>query len=533
MTGDDPEMSNPSTTDSSATTTIGTLGDSFSPGGETHDHHFATDHLLPDLRGRTVSGGFVAGVAQMVQFGLNLTSTIVLARLLVPQDFGLVAMVMTVTGFLRMFHDAGLATATVQREGITHTQVSNLFWANVMLGGLASLLLAAFAPAIAWFYREPRLVGITLVICLTFVLTSPAAQHWAILKRQMRFKMIAAIQVAAIAVGVFVGIGMAWLHWGYWSLVGLQLSSALTALLLTWTASHWRPQLPKRSSGTLSLLSFGANLSVSNFIWSLARGCDGLLIGRFYGSASLGFYSRGGALLARPIDQFMAPLEAVFVPTLSRLQVQPERYRRIVLQVYETIALVTFLCTGLLLPLAHPLICTLLGPKWDNAAPIFAGFTLVALYIPVGSVVGWLLTSQGRGRDFLTQSSISSFLAVVSFLIGLPFGPVGVAVSYSAYCLLIALPIGYYIAGRRGPVTTRDLWSRFFTYLPLWGVVCGATFLVYRLVPTLRPWAEVMVCGSAGFLVGAVFIFVYPPTRRTALELFALVKNWRAIGSNA
>ncbi len=528
MTPNDYGADKPPTADSTSVATINGLSDNLSPGTDIVDRHFATDHLLLNLKGRTVSGGFVSGAAQVVQFGLNLTSTIVLAHLLLPEDFGLVAMVLTVTGFLRIFHDAGLGTATVQREGITHTQVSNLFWTNVMFGGLATLLLAVCAPAIAWFYREPRVVGITLVVCFTFLLTSPAAQHWAILKRQMRFKMIAVIQITAVAVGVIVGIGMAWLHLGYWSLVGLQLSSALTALVLTWTASHWRPQLPKRRSGTLSLLGFGANLSVSNFIWSFARGCDGLLIGKFYGSGSLGFYSRGGALLSRPVDQFMTPLEGVFVPTLSRLQGQPERYRRIALQAYEAIAMMSFLCTGLLLPLAHPLIRLLLGPKWDSAAPIFAGFTLVALYTPVASVAGWLLMSQGRGKDFLVQSSIGSFLAVVSFLVGLPFGPVGVAVSYSAFCLLIALPLAYYIAGRRGPVTTGDLWSRFFTYLPVWGVVCGTTFLVHRLVPRLHPALELLICGSAGFLIGAGFMCVYPPARRTALGLFDILKDWRA-----
>src|SRR6266851_9920456 len=126
MTGNDRETSKRSAVDLSSTATVSALNESFSPGSEITDRHFATDHLLPNLKGRTISGGFVSGVAQVVQFGLNLTSTIVLARLLVPQDFGLVAMVMTVTGFFRIFHDAGLGTATVQREGITHTQVSNL-----------------------------------------------------------------------------------------------------------------------------------------------------------------------------------------------------------------------------------------------------------------------------------------------------------------------------------------------------------------------------------------------------------------------
>jgi PST family polysaccharide transporter len=466
-------------------------------------------------------------VAQGTQFVLNLASTMVLARLLTPQDFGLVAMVATIMGFLRIFNDAGLSTATVQREGITHAQVSNLFWTNVALGGFVSVVLAVSAPAVAWFYREPRLVGVTLALCITFLLTASTVQHLALLTRQMRFKMIAVIQVGSVAASVLVGISMAWLKCGYWSLVGMQLSVAILGFVLTWSASRWRPQLPTRRSETRSLLSFGANLTASSFLWSLGRGSDGLLIGRVYGPASLGLYSRAGALLSRPVDQFMAPLEAVFVPTLSRLQAQPERYRRIVLQVYEAVTVTSFLVTGLLLALAHPLTLVVLGPKWEKAAAIFAGFTLAALYTPIGSVATWLLTSQGRGRDFLVLSSICSSVTVVAFIAGLPFGPVGVAVSYSAFCLLIALPVVYHIAGRRGPVTTRDLWFRFFTHLPLWVVVFGATCLTRTLVANFAPLTQLVICAPIGLMVGTAFICVYTPARGTALNIFDTLREWK------
>src|SRR5260221_3028462 len=163
------------------------------------DRHFATGHLLGNLKGRTISSGFVTVLAQGVQFVLNLVSIMVLARLLTPQDFGLIAMVTAITGFLRIFNDAGLSTATVQREGINHAQVSNLFWTNVALGGTITLLLAVLSPAIAWFYRDPRLFGVTPALCITFLLTSSAVQHLALLKRQMRFKMVAAIQLSSAA----------------------------------------------------------------------------------------------------------------------------------------------------------------------------------------------------------------------------------------------------------------------------------------------------------------------------------------------
>ncbi len=490
-----------------------------------NERHFVTAHLLANLKTRTISSGFVTIAAQGTQFFLNLGSIMILARLLTPQDFGLVAMVATVMGFLRVFGDAGLSTATVQREGITHAQVSNLFWMNVAVGGLMSLIVAASAPVIAWFYREPRLVGITLALSITFLLSGSAVQHWALLTRQMRFKVMAAIHLSSILAGALVGVGMAWLKCGHWSLVGSNVSMGVVSLTLVWSASGWRPQIFTRRSGMQPLLSFGADLTVGTFICSLARGSDGLLIGRFYGPDSIGLYSRANALLSRPLEQFMSPIQAVFLPALSRLQTQPERYRVAFLRVYEAIALMGFLFTGLLLALAHPLTLVVLGHKWEKAAIIFAGFTFAALHYPFSGASTWLFYSQGRGRDWLLASVIISFITVASFIGGLPLGPAGVAIVYSACCLLIHLPILYSIAGRRGPVTRKDLWMGFFRHLPVWGVIFGATYLMRNLVRNFGPLTQLLICVPIGLLAGAAFICAYAPSRRTALSLLGAIQE--------
>jgi len=145
---------------------------------------------------------------------------VILARLLTPHDFGLVAMVTTVTSFLRVFKDAGLSIATVQRERITHAQVSNLFWINIAVSILGTLILAASAPVIARFYHNPRLITITLLLSTTFLISGSTIQHQALLKRQMRFKALALIEVGSMAVGVLIGILMALRGYRYWSLVG-------------------------------------------------------------------------------------------------------------------------------------------------------------------------------------------------------------------------------------------------------------------------------------------------------------------------
>jgi O-antigen/teichoic acid export membrane protein len=489
--------------------------------------HLQTDHLLANLKNRAISSGFITGASQAIQFALTLGSTMVLARLLTPHDFGLLAMVWTVMSFLRVFKDAGLSTATVQREGITHTQVSNLFWVNVVVSGFISVLVAALAPLIAWFYREPLLVGITLCLSSTFLLAGLAAQHMALLNRQMRFKIIAFIQVGSVLAGVLAGVGMAWLNYGYWSLVWMNLTTSIVALFLTWAASSWRPQFFKRHSGTRSLLHFGANLTAGTFVYSLARGLDGILIGRFCGAVPLGLYSRASAILSRPLEQFMWPISMVFIPAFSRLQNRPERFRQSYLESYEAIALFSFLFTGMCFALADPLTLALLGPSWEKAAVIFAGFTFAALAFPLCTCVTWLFTCQGRGKDSFHANLVISAVIAGSFLAGLPFGPVGVAFAYSASCLLIHLPVYYWLAGRSGPVSTGDLWAGFLKHLPVWGVVAIVAWFVRAQVQNFSPLVQLTICVPVSLLAGMAFIFVYSPSRRTAGQMFFLLRELR------
>ena len=488
---------------------------------------FATNHLLSGIKGRTISSSMVTFAAQGAQAVLQVGSIVVLARLLTPVDFGLLGMVLYITGFLRVFNDAGLSTATVQREGITEAQVSNLFWTNVALGGLATGLLAAAAPLVAWFYKEPRLVAVTLAVSITFLLTGATVQHLALLKRQMRFGAIAVIQTIAMAMGVVVATLMAWLGCGYWSLVGMQVAPPLLTFVLTWTTSRWRPHLPQRGHGMGELLGFGANLTASSFLWSLAKGSDAMLIGKVYGAASLGLYTRAASLFQRPVELFIDPLNYVIVPTLSRLQSHPERYHRTYMRVFELVAVVSFLLSGLLLALAKPMTLVLLGAKWGEAASISASLTLVAMYHPIACANGWLLTSQCRGREALILSIISSVAAVISFLIGLRFGPVGVALCYSISCLLVRLPVAFYITGRQGPVGTQEQWSRFLTHLPVWVIVCGSTVVIQKLVAEMKPMTQLLICVPAGLTVGAAFIFAYPPARRSILGLVEALREFK------
>lgn len=465
-------------------------------------------------------------LAQAIVFALTMGSTMVLARLLAPADFGLVAMVMTIGAFLRTFKAAGLSSATIQRDRITHAQVSNLFWLNLALGLAAAICLAATAPAIAWFFREPRLAEITLALAATFPLEAAATQHAALLNRQMRFTALAGIQIASTTAGLTVGVGLAWWDHGYWALVWLQLATAASALALTWLVSGWRPQLPVRASGTRPLVAFGASLTASSLVYSLAAAADSLLLGRFHGAGPVGLYTRAAALLRRPVDQLLAPVNAVFIPVLSRLQSEPLRYRRTFLHVHDSVVLLSLSGSALCFALARPFTLVVLGPAWSEAAPIVAAFSVAIVVTPLASTCSWLLETQGRGGDALRTSLWSSLLAIGSFAAGLPWGATGVAAAYALSALLLQLPLFYCTAGRTGPVTAADLRAGFLRHAALWPMVAVPAFLTRTAFGSASPLLQLTMGAAAGAAAGAAFVAVHPASRQRWNLLRTTLADW-------
>jgi len=456
--------------------------------------HLRTDHLVQNLGERALLGGVVTFTAQGIKFVLNLTSAAVLGRLLNPNDFGVVGMVLAITGLLALFKDAGLSTATIQREQVTQNQVSNLFWLNILFGAVICLLSFAVAPLVAWFYHDPRLTRIMWLLSLTFLITATTVQHQALLTRQMRFTALAVIDVASMLAGVILGASLALLGFQYWALVGMQLSVAVVTLILTWMASGWSPTAPKRNSDVRSLVNFGLHLTVADLVGCMTANTDSMMIGRSFGASALGLYSRASVLLSRPISQVITPIAAVLVPVLSRLQSDPVRYRRTFLKVYDALVFVTFPCAAVGLVVAEPVVLLVLGPKWKDAVPLFAGFALVAITAPLTYVPSWLFMSQGRGRDQLYSYLIAGPVTVLAYLFGLHWGPLGVVIALAIANPAVLLPVVYYVAGRSGPVRAADMWSGFFAFLPCWGAAYAASSLVHRYIVHTPAIVQLAVC---------------------------------------
>lgn len=407
-------------------------------------NHFDTSHLHADLKRHTVRSGIFTLSAQGCSFFLNLISTAILARLLTPSDFGLVAMVTALTGLLAMFKDAGLSMATVQKDTVTHEQVSTLFWINVALSLLFMLIILALSPFVAGFYHEPKLQPITLAIAGMFVFDGLAVQHQALLYRQMRFGVLAKIQIMSMILALAAAIAAAVIGMGYWALI-LQLAvNQLVSAVLTWLYCRWIPSLPRRGTGTRSMLKFGGYLTGFNFVNYFARNADNMLIGYAWGSNALGLYAKAYSLLLMPLSQINGPITATATPALSRLQDDPEQFRLFFVKTLRTITFVTFPLIAWMIVCRREIVLLFLGPQWEGAVPIFSVLAISAFFQPIGNITGVLYTSLGRTKRMFKWGLMGCSWLLLSFLVGLPFGAIGVAWAYSIAMILMMYPLMRY-----------------------------------------------------------------------------------------
>ena len=275
--------------------------------------------LKGDLVQRSVRGGLSAFAGQGIKFIVNLGVTIILARLLMPGDFGLISMVAPIVGFVSLFKDLGLSQATIQQRSITTAQISTLFWINVALSVFLAATTIALAPLIGWFYGEPRLVWVTVVLGAITVCGGLTAQHLALIQRQMHFGRLIVVDVVSLLTGSVIGITAALCGLGYWALVLMTAANSCTNLALVWLASGWRPGLPLYDAGVKPMLAFGGNLTISGMCQYLNQNLDNVLIGKTWGDVALGLYGRAYSLLLLPLTQFAGPFSAIAIPVLSRI----------------------------------------------------------------------------------------------------------------------------------------------------------------------------------------------------------------------
>ena len=396
------------------------------------------------LRRQAVRGAGITVFSQGVVFVVQLIATVVLARLLAPSDFGVVTMVTTFSLLLMSFGQNGYSEAVIQREEIDHFLASNLFWINLGMGLLLAVGFAAAGSVLARFYGDPRVAKVAVCISLTIFISSTSVLHLALLKRALRFSVTSANDVLSTAVSVVVSILFASAGWGYWALVVGVIARPLVQSVGAWRLCRWIPSLPRRVAGTASVVRFASNVYGRFSFNYFTRNTDNLLVGWRFGSASLGFYKKAYDLFLLPANQLLAPVSDVVLSTLSRLERGSVEYRRYFLNGLSILAFVGMGAGAVLTLVGKDMIRLLLGVKWEPAGQIFTFFGPGIGIMLIYNTSGLIHLSIGRPDRWFRWVVVEFGVTVLLFILGLPWGPVGIASAWTASFWILIIPAFWY-----------------------------------------------------------------------------------------
>lgn len=470
--------------------------------------------------GRAAAGGAAyVGTAQAVSVLVSLLSTIIVARLLTPDDYGVMAMVAPVTAFLIMFRHLGLNHAAVQARSITDRQVNSLFWINMTASAAIGLVLLALAPVVTWFYEDVRAGYVTAASAVNIIVAGSATQHMAMMNREMRFGRISAIDIGSSFVTLAATVALAWALRTYWALWLGGLAATLFSSVLTWRSSRWRPSRPA-FRGVGDMVRFGGAVTGFNLLNFLHRNLDNVLIGKMWGPVALGLYDRSYRLMMFPLQNINGPLGRVMLPVLSRLQDQPARYRRSYLLAARAIMLMSLPAIAVAAATSDRLVPFLLGDRWSGASPIFFWLSLAALLQPIGNSTGWLFISSGRPGALLRWATFHMSIMVPALAVAVQWGPAAVAAAYFLTGALVT-PFLFAYCVRGTSVSTWDMYA-----------ICAPPFLAAALTWAgihflLADWPIVPLLAVAlptAYAVSLGILWVAPEGRdhlRTLLSLAA------------
>lgn len=485
------------------------------------------DRASGDLAARTLRGSAIAVSAQGAKLLLQFIATAAMARLLTPSDYGVAALATSISAALGIFSDLGLTAATVQARNLDQRQLSTLFWLNAASGLALTILLSALAYPAAAAFREPGVSGVMFALSPVFLIGGLRAQHAALLARRMAFGRIAVAELIAAVSGAATGILAAWHGWGVYSLVMQSLASILVELGALWLLCAWTPGAHAGLAGVREMLAFGGHLTAFNMVNYAARNVDNLLVGRVWGAETLGLYSRAYSLMMLPNLVFTTPLQRVMVPSLAKLQHDHERFAHAYVRAARMLAAITFpLGIGMAI-LSEEAIALYLGPSWSSAVPMLRVLAINASLQPLLSSTGWAYLALGRADRLMRWSLLSLPIVLASFAIGLPWGALGLAWSYTLATCLLILPLGLWYAFRvlqlRLKVFVLPLLGPFISAL----IMGSAVFYLRQMLHvSLGIWPRAGLLVATGAVVYVVALGILSPS--LIREAISFVRSLRA-----
>lgn len=400
-----------------------------------------------EIKQRVINGSIWTIFSNISTNSVSFAVTVVLARLLTPEDFGIVAISAVFVGIVTLFQDLGMGSAIIQRQNIDDDYLSTSFSVSLLSGVAIAIVLAAVSPLVAYFYGKEVLKYILLFSTIGFILSPFTSIHTTLLTKGMEFRKLALVNILSQILSGIISVMLALLGYGVWSLVAGKIVSQPLLIPLIWRLVRWRPRLKIVKKCFNDLFGFGSNLLGFNIIHYISSNSDNLIIGKYLGPQALGYYSVAFNLMLKPLPLISWSIGKVLFPIFSTMQDDNERTRVLYLKVMRTISLITFpMMTGLIM-VADEFILTAYGAQWGPAALPLKLLCVVGILQSVSTTGGVIYISHGRPDLNFKVGAFSSALAVLSFIIGIRWGLIGLITGY----IIVSVPIffiGQHFANR-------------------------------------------------------------------------------------
>lgn len=477
--------------------------------------YFQENAPVPGLGRASVHSGVMMMAAKLIGVVYQLTSIIVLGRLLSPHDFGITATIFALIAFGPMLVDFGTSESTSQKAHITEVEVSSLFWFNTAIGLALTIIFAACGGLIAKIYNEPALREISVVSSLTFIASALPIQHTALLRRAMQFRRLALIDIVSNAVSATVGITMAYYGWGYWSLVIKLVLQYFLVVIGAWISCPWVPGRPQLTPETKSSVRFGFGVTGFTMTDWLAQSFDRIALGYFFGFGALGYYQNAFNFYSNLMNLVAGSLHNIAVSSLSKLRSNLNDFRTSWARALSTVSFFSSLAFALVAVSGQDLIVILLGQKWAESGLLLSIFAVRGIAQISERTIGWLHVPLGRSDRWMRWGFVSAICQILAVSAGLPWGPIGVAVACAITMYLLFVPALTY-AGQPALIGARDVLAAAGppTAAGLVAVAIGILARNYLLadVPALvRLFASSLICLSVYITLTVVIFKIIQP----------------------
>lgn len=489
---------------------------------------------------KVFSGVRWTGFGQVATETTRLIISVVLARLLAPQDFGLLSMASVVTGFVMIFQYMGSSAIVIQRKDLTVSLTNSLFVLNVIASLILSLALIGAAPWLAGLYHEPQLVPIIQILGISFVVTAVGTVPGSLLNRNMQFDKLARAALYSTVLQGVVAVFMALMGFGVWALVISSVLSSILSTVYLWTAAKWKPTLVFDWPEFKGILGFSLNLTGLNLVDYTSKDVDKFLLGRYLGEAALGFYTMAYRFTLYPPAAITPVLSRVLFPTFSKIQDDYAQMRTIYLRSIGAITFITLpLIVGIMV-VANPFVEVVLGNKWMHSVAVMIWLAPIGIFHALSTPAAHVMLAKGKAAWLFHLSLFTGLGTIGAFLYGMQWGLIGAAIAYS----IITLPLTaarFWLASKLlqmgfGAVA-RTLWpyvaSSFVMAVAIYGARLG--LMVLGLGPLVQicvaiPLGALTYLGMSLWLRPPAlfdFIALVPSKIRTKLQRFLPTKEVR------